>query len=65
MIHRGLYGMDRLAFYLLFCSPEPSIIEFVNDDSLPAEYDLKNMENASAVSNTIRLKAVMNQSEKA
>ena len=64
MIHRGLYGMNRLAFDLLFCSPEPSIIEFVNDNCLPAEHDLKNMENSSAFSNTIRLKSVMNQSEK-
>ncbi len=63
MIHRGLYGMDRLAFDILFCSPEPSIIEFVNEDCLPAAETLKNIENPKAFRNTIKLKLSMNKSE--
>jgi len=61
IIHRGLYGMDRLALDILFCQPEPSIIEFVNEDCLPAEETLKNLENPSAFRNTIELKSAMNK----
>jgi len=35
MIHRGLYGMGRLSFDILFCDPEPSLVKFVSDDCLP------------------------------
>jgi ectoine hydroxylase-related dioxygenase (phytanoyl-CoA dioxygenase family) len=56
MIHRGLYGMDRLAFDILFCPPEPSVIEFVNEDCLPVEDTLKKIENPNAFRNTIKLK---------
>jgi len=62
MIHRGLYGLDRLAFDILFCPPEPSVIRFVNEDSLPAEETLKKIENPSAFRNTIKLKSSMNKS---
>ncbi|MCJ8296136.1 MAG: phytanoyl-CoA dioxygenase family protein [Colwellia sp.] len=57
MIHRGLYGMNRLAFDLLFCSPEPSIIEFVNDDCLPSKSTLTKFEDSCAFVNTITLKS--------
>ena len=63
MIHRGLYGMDRLAFDLLFCPTEPSVIEFANEHCLPAEDTLQNIENPSAFSSTIKLKSAMNKSE--
>ena len=61
MIHRGLYGLDRLAFDILFCSSEPSIIEFVNENCLPAESTLKTIDNPSAFYNTIKLKSAMNK----
>jgi len=61
MIHRGLYGLNRLAFDILFCPPEASIIKFVDDDCLPAEETLKSIENPSAFQNTIKLKSSMNK----
>ena len=57
MIHRGLYGMNRLAFDLLFCSPEPSVMEFVCDSCLPNKDTLTNLDDKSAFVNTIALKA--------
>lgn len=35
MLHRGLYGMDRLAFDMLFCAPESSLLAHVREDCLP------------------------------
>lgn len=35
MIHRGLYGMDRLALDLLFSEPLPELLQFVRQDCLP------------------------------
>ena len=37
MIHRGLYGMDRLAFDMLFCDPVPSLLAHVQQDCLPED----------------------------
>ncbi|KGJ94960.1 phytanoyl-CoA dioxygenase family protein [Colwellia psychrerythraea] len=58
MIHRGLYGMDRLALDILFCPPEPSVIEFVREDCLPNNDILAEIEDNSAFVNTIKLKAL-------
>ena len=35
MLHRGLYGMDRLAFDMLFCDPDPALLAYVQQDCLP------------------------------
>jgi hypothetical protein len=35
MLHRGLYGMDRLAFDMLFCDPDPALLAHVQQDCLP------------------------------
>lgn len=35
MLHRGLYGMDRLAFDMLFCDPEPALLAHVPQECLP------------------------------
>ncbi|NQZ27647.1 MAG: phytanoyl-CoA dioxygenase family protein [Colwellia sp.] len=64
MIHRGLYGMDRLTFDLLFCSPEPSIIEFVNDDCLPAKSILTKLDDSSAFVNSLLLKKALRKAVK-
>ena len=64
MIHRGLYGMDRLAFDILFCSPEPSIIEFVNDDCLPAESTLTKLDDNRTFVNSLLLKKEIKQALK-
>jgi len=61
IIHRGLYGMERLAFDLLFCPPEPSIIEFINEDCLPNQSSLTLLEDSSAFINTMALKDERNK----
>ena len=48
MMHRGLYGNDRLALDLIFCDPEPSLLLFVNQDGLPNEAQLKGLDDPSA-----------------
>ena len=37
MIHRGLYGKDRLALDILFCEPDPSLLSFIDAESLPSK----------------------------
>ena len=64
MIHRGLYGMNRLAFDILFCSPEPSVIEFVNEDCLPAKNTLAKLEDSCAFVNSLLLKKAVKQALK-
>ena len=60
MIHRGLYGLDRLAFDILFCQPDPSVIQFVSNDSLPTAEALTSLENTAAFDNTIKLTSAKN-----
>jgi len=57
MIHRGLYGMNRMALDILFCDPEPYLVEFANADCLPNEDVMASLENADAFVSTIELKA--------
>ncbi len=35
MLHRGLYGLDRLAFDMLYCESEPQLLAYVRPDCLP------------------------------
>jgi len=35
MIHRGLYGKDRLALDILFCDSDPSLLSFIDPECLP------------------------------
>lgn len=56
IIHRGLYGMNRLSMDILFCDPDPGLIKFVGDDCLPGHEILKHIEDPSAFFNTIYLK---------
>jgi len=57
MIHRGLYGIDRLSLDILFCDPEPSLVEFVRDDCLPSKKTISNLEKADAFKSSIEIKA--------
>lgn len=56
MIHRGLYGMDRLSFDILFCDPEPGLANFVRDDCLPSENVINSLEYPDAFRSTVELK---------
>lgn len=57
MIHRGLYGMDRLSFDILFCDPAPHLIKFVNDDCLPNPAVIQQLDNGDAFKSAIEIKA--------
>jgi hypothetical protein len=35
MLHRGLYGLDRLAFDMLYCERDPGLLAYVREDCLP------------------------------
>lgn len=56
IIHRGLYGMDRLSFDVLFCDPEPNLVKFVNDDCLPSQEIISCLENSDAFKSAIEIK---------
>ncbi len=55
MIHRGLYGLDRLSLDILFCDPDPSLLQWVSDDCLPNKKIMASLENADAFKSTIEL----------
>jgi ectoine hydroxylase-related dioxygenase (phytanoyl-CoA dioxygenase family) len=56
MIHRGLYGMKRLALDILFCDAVPELVAFVDDDCLPDANMLTVLENTNAFNNVVKLK---------
>jgi len=56
MIHRGLYGMDRLAFDILFCDSDPELVDFAVDDCLPDNSVLRAVEVPTAFRSTISLR---------
>lgn len=56
MIHRGIYGMDRLSLDILFCDPAPELMKFIDDSCLPDSDTLKKLENANAFEITIEVK---------
>lgn len=57
MIHRGLYGGDRLALDILFCDPDRDLLSFAKDDCLPTQSTIENLEDGRAFLNTKTLKA--------
>jgi len=58
MIHRGVYGMDRLAFDILVFETKSDFADYVDDDCLPTPSLLEKIENPELFLNTIKLKAV-------
>jgi ectoine hydroxylase-related dioxygenase (phytanoyl-CoA dioxygenase family) len=56
MIHRGLYGLDRLALDILVFDSAADFVDYVDDDCLPNNVILKNIDNPSLFLNTIDLK---------
>ncbi len=56
MIHRGLYGNDRLALDILFCEVDPKLAEFISDECLPSAEILSELENAACFEACLRLK---------
>jgi hypothetical protein len=57
MIHRGIYGLDRLSLDILFCDPVPALVKFVDDNCLPDQSTLARLENRTAFDSAIEVKA--------
>ncbi|TPH12800.1 phytanoyl-CoA dioxygenase family protein [Litorilituus lipolyticus] len=56
MIHRGLYGNDRLAFDAIFFESNPALAKPISNIYLPNKLDLQQLENPTIFKETIRLK---------
>lgn len=56
MIHRGLYGLDRLAWDILVFDLAGDYVDYVDDDCLPEPAMLKQIAEPRLFSNTIELK---------
>ena len=53
MIHRGIYGMERLSLDVLFCDPEPDLMQFVDESCLPNSAMIDSLENPAAFESTL------------
>ncbi|WP_286263690.1 phytanoyl-CoA dioxygenase family protein [Thalassotalea atypica] len=53
MIHRGLYGGQRLAFDILFCDVEPHLLEFAKRSILPSPAMLDILADPAVFKNTL------------
>ena len=54
MIHRGLYGGERLAFDILFCDQTPDLLAHANIDCLPLDERLAEIPNSGMLAVTRR-----------
>jgi hypothetical protein len=54
MIHRGLYGMDRLALDILVFDSAGDFIDYIDQDCLPDDAMLKEIDNPTLLLNTFR-----------
>ena len=57
MIHRGLYGLDRLALDILVFDPSADLADYVDDDCLPDTTMLESIDNPRLFTNTVNLKS--------
>lgn len=57
MIHRGLYGLDRLAFDILVFDSAADFVDYVDDDCLPSISMLDKIDDPRLFKNTIDLKS--------
>ena len=57
MIHRGLYGLDRLALDILVFDSAADFVDYVDDDCLPEVSMLDNVKDARLFVNTLNLKS--------
>ncbi|XQW83910.1 phytanoyl-CoA dioxygenase family protein [Thalassotalea piscium] len=58
MIHRGLYGLDRLALDILVFDPSGDFADYVDDDCLPDKAMLEQINNPRLFINTMDLKSM-------
>ena len=57
MIHRGLYGLDRLALDILVFDSSGDYVDYVDDDCLPVPSMLEKINNPKLFMNTFKLKS--------
>lgn len=57
MIHRGLYGLDRLALDILIFDAMADFADYVDDDCLPSMAMLEKIEDPKLFVNTLALKS--------
>ena len=55
MLHRGLYGGDRLAFDMLFCDPLERLVKYARPSCLPQDDDFEVIANPAPFLETLRL----------
>lgn len=53
MLHRGLYGMHRLALDILYCEAKPSLLHFANPKCLPNHEQLRLLQNPAVFENSL------------
>ena len=58
MIHRGIYGMNRLALDILVFDSATDLADYVDDDCLPDSSMLNKIRDPRIFSNTIHLKSM-------
>ncbi|MDU0354236.1 phytanoyl-CoA dioxygenase family protein [Paraglaciecola aquimarina] len=56
MIHRGLYGLNRLALDILIFDPQGDFADYVDDDCLPDHSMLARIHQPRLFTNTLQLK---------
>jgi ectoine hydroxylase-related dioxygenase (phytanoyl-CoA dioxygenase family) len=59
MIHRGLYGMERLALDILVFDSTGDFVDYVDDDCLPEMSMLEQIDDPRLFINTLRLKSII------
>lgn len=57
MIHRGLYGHNRLAFDVMFSDPDSEVLKFSDERCLPDTEMMKKLAYPLAFKNTLAVKA--------
>ena len=57
MIHRGLYGLDRLALDILVFDSAANFVDYVDDDCLPNSSMLDKIDDPRLFMNTLHLKS--------
>ncbi len=55
MIHRGLYGLDRMSFDIIFCDVAPEFLSHVDPDCLPDDRMLSKLEEPAPFVNTLEV----------
>lgn len=63
MIHRGLYGLDRLALDILTFDSAADFVDYIDDDCLPDTLILSNINDPRLFLNAIELKSKYSLSE--